>query len=55
MKILRFVLLLTGLALVIWGVSDYFSEVPETVAQGLPKLLLGAMGFLAALLSKSRR
>ncbi len=55
MKILRLFLTLAGLALIVWGVYDYTSNVPETTKQALPKIILGILGALAALLAKSRR
>ncbi|MEL6812623.1 MAG: hypothetical protein AAFP76_14940 [Bacteroidota bacterium] len=55
MKILRLVLILGGLALVGWGVTDYFSDVPETNEQALPKIILGILGALAAILAQRRR
>ncbi len=54
MKLLRLVLMLGGLALVAWGVVDYFDDDPEN-PQALAKIILGITGFLAALLAKSRR
>ncbi|MDC8005533.1 hypothetical protein POV27_15855 [Aureisphaera galaxeae] len=54
MKILRFVLMLGGLALVAWGIVDYVDDDPEN-SQALAKILLGASAFVMAFLAKSRR
>lgn len=55
MKILRFVLLLGGLALVGWGVMNYFSSIPEEADQAVAKIILGLLGVTASFLAKNRR
>lgn len=56
MKVLRLVLILGGLALVVWGVLDYINAgTNDDTSDALPKILLGILGGLASLLAKSRR
>ncbi len=55
MKVLRFVLVLAGLALIGWGVMDYFSNIPAQTEQAMAKFILGILGVLASFLAKNRR
>lgn len=55
MRVLRFVLLLAGFALLGWGVMDYFSDIPAEAKQVTPKVILGILGLLASFLAKNRR
>lgn len=55
MRALRAILLLGGLGLLVWGILDYFSSVPEDVDQALPKIILGLLGIAASWLAKRHR
>lgn len=52
MRALRAILLLGGLGLLVWGILDYFSTIPEEVDQALPKIILGVLGMCASWLAK---
>ncbi|MEM7087536.1 MAG: hypothetical protein AAF489_15220 [Bacteroidota bacterium] len=55
MKVLRFVLLLAGLALIGWSAMDYFSDIPKETEQATAKVILGILCVLASFLAKNRR
>jgi ribonucleotide reductase alpha subunit len=40
---------------VVWGVSDYFSDILEETKQVTAKIILGILGVLASFLAKNRR
>jgi len=55
MKVLRIILILGSLSLVVWGMIDWFSDIPDLVKQAISKIVLGLGGMLAALLARSRK
>ena len=55
MKALRAFLFVAGLGLISWGVLNYFSDIAEEVKQALPKVLLGVIAVIGAILAKNRR
>jgi len=55
MKVLRFFLMLAGLALIVWGVLGYLGKQPSDADQSPAKIILGLLGVLASFLAKNRR
>jgi hypothetical protein len=55
MKALRIILFIGGLAMMVWGATDYFSGIPEVASQGIPKSLIGLLAVFAAIFTKNSR
>lgn len=54
MKALRAILLLGGLALIVWGILDYTNEIHDEADQALPKIILGILAIAASWMAKRR-